>query len=81
MISKWVGESERAVREVFKKAKQAAPSIIFLDEFESIAGVRRSMTGEGSDVMNRVVNKSYPAWMESSPWRVSSSSQRQTGLR
>ena len=38
MISKWVGESERAVREVFKKAKQAAPSIIFLDEFESIAG-------------------------------------------
>ena len=57
MISKWVGESERAVREVFKKAKQAAPSIIFLDEFESIAGVRRSMTGEGSDVMNRVVNQ------------------------
>ena len=57
MISKWVGESERAVREVFKKAKQAAPSIIFLDEFESIAGVRRSMSGEGSDVMNRVVNQ------------------------
>lgn len=57
MVSKWVGESERAVREVFKKAKQSSPSIIFLDEFESIAGVRRTMSGEGSDVMNRVVNQ------------------------
>ena len=36
LISKWVGESERAIREVIKKAKQASPSIIFLDEFESI---------------------------------------------
>ena len=36
LISKWVGESEKAVREVFKKAKQSSPSIVFLDEFESI---------------------------------------------
>ena len=57
LISKWVGDSEKAVREVFKKAKQSSPSIIFLDEFESIAGVRRSSSGEGSDVMNRVVNQ------------------------
>ncbi len=57
LVSKWVGESERAVREIFKKAKQSSPSIIFLDEFESIAGVRRSSSGEGSDVMNRVVNQ------------------------
>jgi transitional endoplasmic reticulum ATPase len=57
LISKWVGESEKAVREVFKKAKQASPSIVFLDEFESIAGVRRSNSGDGSDVMNRVVNQ------------------------
>ncbi|MBD18645.1 MAG: ATPase [Euryarchaeota archaeon] len=57
MISKWVGESERGIREVFKKAKQAAPSIIFLDEFESIAGARVENRGEGSDVMNRVVNQ------------------------
>ncbi len=57
LISKWVGDSEKAVRELFKKAKQSSPSIIFLDEFESIAGVRRSNTGEGSDVMNRVVNQ------------------------
>ena len=57
LISKWVGESEKAVREVFKKAKQSSPSIIFLDEFESIAGIRRSSSGDGSDVMNRVVNQ------------------------
>jgi len=57
LISKWVGESEKAVREVFKKAKQASPSIIFLDEFESIAGVRRDNSGGGSDAMNRVVNQ------------------------
>jgi len=57
LISKWVGESERAIREVFKKAKQASPSIIFLDEFESIAGFRTANTGEGSDVSNRVVNQ------------------------
>ncbi len=57
LISKWVGESEKAVREVFKKAKQSSPSIIFLDEFESIAGIRRTSSGEGSDVINRVVNQ------------------------
>ena len=57
LISKWVGESEKAVREVFKKAKQSSPSIVFLDEFESIAGIRRSSSGDGSDVMNRVVNQ------------------------
>ena len=42
LISKWVGESERAIREIFKKAKQSAPAIIFLDEFESIASMRSS---------------------------------------
>ena len=58
LISKWVGESEKAIREIFKKAKQSSPSIIFLDEFESIAGMRssNSQTG-GSDVSNRVVNQ------------------------
>ena len=57
LISKWVGESEKAIREVFKKAKQASPSIIFLDEFELIAGARTPNSGEGSDVSNRVVNQ------------------------
>jgi transitional endoplasmic reticulum ATPase len=58
LISKWVGESEKAIREIFKKAKQASPSIIFLDEFESIAGMRTSGSSNGgSDVSNRVVNQ------------------------
>ena len=58
LISKWVGESEKAIREIFKKAKQASPSIIFLDEFESIAGMRSSGSSTGgSDVSNRVVNQ------------------------
>ncbi|MEJ6654007.1 MAG: CDC48 family AAA ATPase [Euryarchaeota archaeon] len=57
MISKWVGESERAIREIFKKAKQSAPAIIFLDEFESIASMRSGSSSEGSDVSNRVVNQ------------------------
>ena len=57
LISKWVGQSEKAIREVFKKAKQSSPSIVFLDEFESIAGTRRTASGDGSDVMNRAVNQ------------------------
>jgi transitional endoplasmic reticulum ATPase len=57
LISKWVGESEKAIREVFKKAQQASPSIIFFDEFESIAGMRTPNSGDGSDVSNRVVNQ------------------------
>ena len=47
LISKWVGESEKAIREIFKKAKQSSPSIIFLDEFESIAGMRSSNSQSG----------------------------------
>ena len=58
LISKWVGESEKAIREVFKKAKQASPSIIFLDEFESIAGHRNaSPDGGGAEVTNRMVDQ------------------------
>jgi len=58
LISKWVGESEKAIREVFKKAKQASPSIIFLDEFESIAGHRHAHPdGGGAEVTNRMVDQ------------------------
>ena len=56
LLSKWVGESEKAVREVFRKAKQAAPSIIFLDELDAIAPRRGAFTG-GSHVMESVVNQ------------------------
>lgn len=40
LISKWVGESERGIREIFRRARQAAPCIIFFDEIDSIAGTR-----------------------------------------
>src|SRR5438552_10216572 len=40
LISKWVGESERGIREVFRRARQAAPCVIFLDEMDSIAPTR-----------------------------------------
>lgn len=53
--SKWVGESERAVREVFRKAKQSAPCIIFLDEIDSIVPIR-GMNND-SHVTERVVSQ------------------------
>lgn len=55
LLSMWVGESERAVREVFKKAKQAAPCIVFLDELDALAP--RRGTGGDSQVTERVVSQ------------------------
>ncbi len=55
MLSKWVGESEKAIREIFKKAKQVSPSIVFFDELDSIAPFRGME--DGSRVMERVVNQ------------------------
>lgn len=57
LISKWVGESEKAVREIFKKAKQVAPTVIFFDEFDSIATIRGGSGGGGSNVNDKVVNQ------------------------
>jgi len=56
ILSKWVGESERAIREVFRKAKQAAPAIIFFDEIDAIAPVRGSGVGD-SHVPERVISQ------------------------
>jgi SpoVK/Ycf46/Vps4 family AAA+-type ATPase len=55
VMSKWVGESEKAVRELFKKARQVAPTIVFLDELDSIAPTRGTDTG--SHVTDSVVNQ------------------------
>jgi len=55
VLSKWVGESEKAVRELFKKARQVAPTIVFLDEIDSIAPRRGAF--EGSHVTESVVNQ------------------------
>ena len=40
LFSKWVGESERTVREIFRKARNAAPAIIFFDEIDAVATER-----------------------------------------
>jgi len=55
-LSKWVGESEKAVRETFRKARQAAPCIIFFDEIESIAPTRGAFAG-GNQVTERVISQ------------------------
>ncbi|HKZ49899.1 MAG TPA: AAA family ATPase, partial [Candidatus Nanoarchaeia archaeon] len=55
VISKWVGESEKAIREIFKKARQVAPCIIFFDEVDSIASKRGSVAD--SKVSERVTDQ------------------------
>ncbi|MHA1926772.1 MAG: CDC48 family AAA ATPase, partial [Candidatus Thorarchaeota archaeon] len=56
LLSKWVGESEKAVREVFRKARTAAPAIIFFDELDSIAPSRGRISGD-SNVTERMVSQ------------------------
>ena len=56
LLSKWVGESEKAIREVFRKAKMAAPCIIFFDEFDSIAPTRGRHTSD-SGVSEKVLSQ------------------------
>ena len=56
LMSKWVGESEKGVREIFRKARLAAPSIIFFDEIDSIVPSRGSYEGS-SHVTESVVSQ------------------------
>jgi len=56
LLSKWVGESEKGVREIFRKARQAAPCIIFLDEVDALVP-RRGAGGSNSHVTENVVSQ------------------------
>ena len=56
LLSKWYGESEKRVEEIFRKARQVAPSIIFLDELDALVPVRGGGAGE-PHVTERVVNQ------------------------
>jgi transitional endoplasmic reticulum ATPase len=55
VLSKWVGESEKAIREIFKRARQTAPTIIFFDEIDAIAPMRGFSHDSG--VTERIVNQ------------------------
>ena len=55
LLSKWLGDSEKAIHEIFRKARQVAPTIIFFDEIDAIAPARGSYPGSGS--LDRVVNQ------------------------
>jgi transitional endoplasmic reticulum ATPase len=56
LLSKWVGESEKAIREIFRKAKMAAPCIVFFDEFDSMAPSRGRHTSD-SGVSEKVLSQ------------------------
>jgi len=56
LLSKWVGESEKGIREIFRKARQAAPCIIFLDEVDALVP-RRGSSDSGSHVTESVVSQ------------------------
>ncbi|NPE08953.1 MAG: AAA family ATPase, partial [Asgard group archaeon] len=56
VMSKWVGESEKAVREIFRKAKMAAPTIVFFDEIDALAPKRGSGFGD-SGTTERVISQ------------------------
>ena len=56
LLSKWVGESEKGIREIFKKARQAAPSIVFFDEIDAIVPTRGKGSASGN-VSERMVGQ------------------------
>ena len=56
LLSKWVGESEKAIREIFRKARTAAPAIIFFDEIDALAPTRGFSAGD-SHVTERVISQ------------------------
>ena len=55
LLSKWVGESERGIREIFKRARQSSPCVVFFDEIDSIAPIRGA--GGETAVTERVVSQ------------------------
>ena len=57
ILSKWVGESQKSIREIFRKGRQASPSIIYFDEIDAITAVRMSYETTGSGVTSSIVNQ------------------------
>jgi transitional endoplasmic reticulum ATPase len=59
VFSKWVGESEKAIQQVCKKAKQAAPCVLFFDHLEALAPARRGRAVEESEAYDRLASQLY----------------------
>jgi len=57
LLSKWVGESEKAVREIFRKARQTAPTILFFDEIDALVPRRSGSGNDGGRVNDKIVNQ------------------------
>ncbi|OQR94990.1 ATPase AFG2 protein [Achlya hypogyna] len=59
LFSKWVGESEKAIQAIFAKARAAAPSVVFFDEIDAVAGARSgsSSSGVGDRVLSQLLNE------------------------
>ncbi|CAL8248261.1 unnamed protein product [Merluccius merluccius] len=57
LLTMWFGESEANVREIFDKARQAAPCVLFFDELDSIAKARGGNVGDGGGAADRVINQ------------------------
>ncbi|NXB10970.1 TERA ATPase, partial [Cnemophilus loriae] len=57
LLTMWFGESEANVREIFDKARQAAPCVLFFDELDSIAKARGGNIGDGGGAADRVINQ------------------------
>jgi SpoVK/Ycf46/Vps4 family AAA+-type ATPase len=57
LFSKWVGESERAVRDVFRRARAAAPSVVFFDEIDALGIERGSSSNVGDRVLSQLLSE------------------------
>ena len=57
LLTMWFGESEANVRDLFEKARAAAPCVLFFDELDSIAGQRGGSSGDGGGAADRVINQ------------------------
>merc|ERR1719163_734534 len=57
LLTMWFGESEANVRELFEKARAAAPCVLFFDELDSIASARGGSSGDGGGAADRVINQ------------------------